>query len=107
MKKSNLYISLWTKSLPEIIRRLKNISSTEPIQLKSEDFHRVGNRQKYSFNLEFKDGLVSNNIGGSAVARDLEAVLQNNSVVKELIKSGHYKFKMDKDYLLWITQIEE
>jgi len=65
----------------------------------------VGNRQSYSFNLEFDDGVVSNNISGSAMARDLAAVLSNSSSIKSILKTGYFKFQMDNNFTLWVSLI--
>ena len=105
MKTSKKYIDLWIAKRKEIKNRLKTASGKKLIQLNSDDFRKVGNRKKYSFNLEFRDGIVSNNIGGSAVARDLAAVLINSLEIKNILKSGHFKIRMDKEFILWIEKL--
>ena len=74
--------------------------------LNFEDFALVGNRKSYSFNLEFDDGIVSNNISGSAVARDLAGVLTKSSFIKPVLNNGYFKFQMDKNFNLWISKFE-
>ncbi len=59
----------------------------------------------YSFNLEFINGIVSNNIDGSAVARDLAKVLENSLEIKKILNLGHFKIRMDKDFCLWIEKL--
>ena len=79
--------------------------SSGSITLNSKDFALVGNRKSYSFNLEFDDGVVSNNISGSAVARDLAEVLSTSSSVKSILKTGYFKFRMDNNFTLWISKL--
>ncbi len=96
-----LYVDLWNQHKPKILSALANASTKQTIELKEEDFQNVGNRKKYSFNLEFKDGFVSNNIGGSAVARDLARVLENTSI----LSTGHYKLNMGIHFILSIQKL--
>lgn len=105
MASSGKYTDLWTKQRESIKDKLNSITITkQSIQLNSEDFNRVGNRSNYSFNLEFENGIVSNNIGGSAVARDLAKILENSKEIKEILKTRYYKLNMDKGFCLWIER---
>jgi len=67
--------------------------------MSSREFEKVGIRKSYSFNLEFLNGALANNISGSAVARDLARVLENDVELKKILNSGYYKFSMGKDYV--------
>jgi hypothetical protein len=98
------YSIIWQNTLPEISKILGNPKSSGSIALNSEDFALVGNRKSYSINLEFENGVVSNNISGSAVARDLAFVLTRSSIIKPVLNNGYFKFKMDKDFILWISK---
>lgn len=104
MASSGKYTDLWTKQRISIKDKLGNSTTKQSIQLNSEDFNKVGNRSNYSFNLEFVNGIISNNIGGSAVARDLAQVLENSNEIKEILKTGHYKINMDRQFCLWIER---
>ena len=104
MRSSGKYIDLWTKQRSSIKDKLKNAATKQSIQLNPEEFKKVGNRASYSFNLEFENGIVVNNIDGTAVARDLAKVLENSTDIKELLKEGHYKINMDRKYCLWIQK---
>lgn len=104
MASSGKYTELWTKQKASIQDKLKKAATKQSIQLNSEDFNKVGNRQNYSFNLEFTNGVVSNNIGGSAVARDLAEVLENSSDIRAILKTEHYKINMDRQFCLWIER---
>jgi len=99
------YSNIWRNALPTISEILGSSALSGSITLNFEDFALVGNRQSYSFNLEFCDGTVSNNISGSAVARDLAAVLKSSSKIKSAIQDGVFKFRMDKNFTLWVSRI--
>lgn len=106
MKTSEKYVDLWTNSKSSIENKLKIVSTNKAsIQLRPNDFDNVGDRRSYSFNLEFINGIVSNNIDGSAVARDLAKVLENSPVIRNIMKSGHYKLRLDKNFCLWIEKL--
>ncbi len=104
MSTTGKYIDLWTKRREQIKKMLKVSQTKQSLQLSSEEFKRVGNRQSYAFNLEFLNGTVSNNIGGSAVARDLAKVLENSAEIREILKVGHFKINMDRQFCLWIEK---
>ena len=101
------YSNIWRNSLSEISEILGSSGSSGSIELSSKDFALAGDRKDYSFNLEFDDGIVSNNISGSAVARDLAAELSNSSSVKSILKTGYFKFRMDNNFTLWISKLGE
>lgn len=92
------YEDIWESAKDSIIAAIKNNKELR-LKLDKDDFAKVGNRKSYSFNLEFINGKVSNNISGSAVARDLARVLQNNIKFKKLSFRKELKFKMSKDFI--------
>jgi len=96
------YEDIWSMVIPDIKDAITSLKATE-IQLKKEYFNQVGNRKSYSFNLEFRDGRIANNIGGSAVARDLARVMQNDLEIKALFKDKYVKIRMDKYFVIHIT----
>ena len=98
------YSNIWQNTLSEISKILGNSESSGSIELSSKDFALAGDRKDYSFNLEFDDGIVSNNISGSAVARDLAAELTSSSFTKSVLNNGYFKFRMDKNFTLWISK---
>jgi len=104
MVSAGKYTDLWTKQRIAIKEKLGIATTKQSIQLDSEDFDRVGKRSSYSFNLEFVNGIVGNNIDGSAVARDLAKVLENSKEIKEILKTGHFKINMDRQFCLWIEE---
>lgn len=93
------YESIWRSVIPHILKAIKTNESLF-LQINKDSFEKVGNRKSYSFNLEFTNGSVSNNIRGSAVARDLARCLDYSKDFKVESKSKHLKFKMGKDFIL-------
>ena len=98
------YSNIWQNSLSEISEILGSSGSSGSIELSSKDFALAGDRKDYSFNLEFDDGIVSNNISGSAVARDLAAELTSSSITKSFLNNSYFIFRMDKNFTLWISK---
>ena len=107
MKYSEKYVDLWTKHREAIYNKLLIASTKQSIQLKKTDFESVGDREKskYSFNLEFKNGVISNFKKGTAVSRDLAKVLLDSEKIRAFIKIGHYKINMDKKFCMWIVKL--
>lgn len=99
------YGNLWKKIIPQIVEKLKQKIGVTSIDFNRSAFLLAGNRKNYSFNLVMLEGEVGNNIGGSAVARDLAAVLINSSEVMEFLRVSNYKFNMDKGFNLTITKL--
>jgi hypothetical protein len=98
------YEDIFKNAMPHIEKAIdESVVRRVSIQLSREDFKKVGNRQSYSFNLEFSDGIVANDIGGSAVARDLARVIEQNSGIVQKLKGKHLKINLDKGFTLWIT----
>lgn len=98
------YIDLWNDKLTEIIGKLKIAGSIQFIEMNVNDFLRVGKRKSYSFNLEYFEN-KTNNIGGSAVARDLNRVLSRSQEAMIILSKGHYKLSMGKDFCLSIQKL--
>lgn len=101
MRKSNLYVPLWTACLPKIKEALKNKSKDRTIPLKKEILDSFGDRKSYTFRLELEKGVAANNIKGSAVARELYAVLSDDLGTKKLL-TGKKVFRLDSSFNLHI-----
>jgi len=99
------YSDYWQYQLPIIRKKLKSSHSPQQIHLDKRTFEQLGNRKKYAFNLEFSGVEVVNNIGGSAVARDLAKVLKDDSNTRKTLMGGRFKINMDKEYVLWIHRL--
>lgn len=96
MKDANIYVNLWLKYQPVILNKMKH------------EFESIGdrNRSGYSFNMEIRDGIVSNNIGGTAVARDLYEVLKNSDTAKSITQNNYIKITLSKEFVLAIRITE-
>jgi hypothetical protein len=98
------YVDIWEYVTPKIFEEIKKQDSVE-IHLNESIFRLVGNRKSYSFNLEFINAEVSNNISGSAVARDLARVLRDNTEFLKHSKGKRIKINMDSYFVLHIQCI--
>jgi len=96
------YVELWQTNISLIKEKLIVATEKQFIQLNPDDFDKVGNRKKYSFNLEYIDGKVINNINGSAVARDLAKVLGSSTEIKSILAKGYFKINMDQKFRLCV-----
>lgn len=94
---SGKYVPIWTAYLEEIKRALAASGEVLSINLDRNLFEQAGNRKNFAFRLDYTEGKVSNNIGGSAVARDLNKVLASNK-----IQVANKTFKMNKEFKLTI-----
>jgi hypothetical protein len=93
------YEDIWKQLRSAIIETI-HAGNDKQIYIGETPFKKVGNRQSYSFNLEFKDGRVSNNIGGSAVARDLARILERSNDFIAAAKGKWVKITLDRYYQL-------
>jgi hypothetical protein len=99
---------IWTKYLPIIALKLRQaISKNEPQELAVDrfDFANTSNsKTAYSFNLEFKNGVAMNSMKMSAIAREFAAALNENQTAMDMVKSGHFTFKMGSKFVLSIEK---
>lgn len=95
------YEDIWRQLRSDIFKATK--SDLFEINIGSQPFKAVGNRKSYSFNLEFINCDLANNIGGSAVARDLARVLMNSSDFYKIFAKKHVKIRLDKSFTLIVT----
>lgn len=95
------YEDIWKQVIPSIIKAIQSNQSIE-INIGRSPFESVGNRKSYSFRLDIEKGSVSNNIGGSAVARDFARVLLNDLIFRKLANSRNISLRLDKSFTLYI-----
>ncbi len=69
-----------------------------------QDFESAGDRGKsgYTFSITMENGKVINNIGGSAVARDLYEALKSDDAIKAMLQDKSVKINVGKSFLLSI-----
>lgn len=96
------YRQYWQELLPSIKAM---IADDKPgrLQLDKRHFELLGNRKDYSFNIQYVDGNVTNNLSGSAVARDLDHKIRASSDIRPLLAHGAYKIRMGKDFILEVS----
>jgi len=105
MEKVNIYVSLWEKYRPAIISHMRSaLNETQVYQLSGHEFKDLGVRVSagFNFNLELNNGILTNNIDKTAVARDLFNVLNKSKTANELMKDNFYKISLAKDFKLTI-----
>jgi hypothetical protein len=99
------YLTTWRKYIPVIRLHLKrSLNEDQTFKLNITDFESAGDRGKsgYTFSLAMENGKVTNNISGSAVARDLYEALKTDEAIKELIQDKNIKISVGKTFMLSI-----
>jgi len=99
------YLATWKKYLPVIRLHIKrSLNEDQSFKLNITDFESAGDRGKsgYTFNINMENGRVTNNISGSAVARDLFELLKNDEVIKGILQDKNVKISVGKSFLLSI-----
>ena len=105
MTNSQLFLSLWKNQLPIIISFLESDSYFKSIQLSESEFTAIEKRNKYSFNLEYLNGSIYHNSEISAIAKDLDTAINNNSDLHNLIDSGHFNFKLTSSFVFKMSKL--
>ena len=99
------YLTTWKRYLPVIRLHLKkSINEEQQFKLNITDFESAGDRGKsgYTFNITMENGKVTNNISGSAVARDLYEALKSDDAIKALLQDRSVKISVGKSFMLTI-----
>jgi hypothetical protein len=103
-----VYTSLWNKYRPAILQ-LMMASAEKPQQYKlsSHEFKHLNSRERaFSFSMQVFQGKAINNSKKSVVAKDLLTVLELSKKATELMTNKTYEFKLDKQFMLHITQCD-
>ena len=98
-REKHLYVDYWSSYLDSFINIL-NEDGCSKISIDKERLINCGNRKKYTFFLEMMNGMVVNNIDGSAVARDLYSALYGDARFRLLAKGKHIIFRSRSHYEL-------
>src|SRR5882757_1500896 len=99
------YLQTWKKYIPVIRLHLKrSLTEDQSFKLNITDFESAGDRGKsgYTFNIMMENGKVTNNISGSAVARDLYESLKADEATKAMLQDKAIKISVGKSFLLSI-----
>lgn len=101
----DLYVSVWKDALPKILEKIAN-GGYNSIQMNPQLFKMAASikgREKsgFGFRLEINNAVVPEK-QGSAVARDLKKVLDEDLKFKSLAKDKNIIIRMGKDFVLGI-----
>jgi hypothetical protein len=99
------YLQTWKKYLPVIRLHIKrSLVDEQSFKLNITDFESAGDRGKsgYTFSLQMENGKVTNNISGSAVARDLFEALKSDEAIKAMLSDKSIKISVGKTFLFSI-----
>lgn len=99
------YLTTWKKYLPVIRLHLKrSLTEEQSFKLNIQDFESAGDRGKsgYTFSITMENGKVTNNISGSAVARDLFEALKSDDTIKAMLQDKSIKISVGKSFVLSI-----
>jgi hypothetical protein len=102
------YLATWKKYIPVIRLHLKkSLTEDQSFKLNITDFESAGDRGKsgYTFNIQMENGKVTNNISGSAVARDLYEALKADEAIKALLQDKSVKISVGKTFMLSIKTV--
>jgi len=99
------YSNFWNQLLPEIEEMLEVCESPMSLQLEKKTFDQLGDRNSYTFNIQYRQGKVANNLGGSAVARDLNGEIRKNMKIRSILIEDNYKINMDSKFVLWVRKL--
>jgi hypothetical protein len=81
------YTAMWESLLPTIRAALAKCDPPQGVILDRAALEQLGRRKSYTFRISYSRGNVTNNLGGSAIARDLDRVLRSD---EELQASFRY-----------------
>ncbi|MGZ3873184.1 MAG: hypothetical protein ACXVJD_09720 [Mucilaginibacter sp.] len=99
------YLTTWKRYIPVIRLHLKrSLNEEQQFKLNITDFESAGDRGKsgYTFNIALENGKVTNNISGSAVARDLYEALKADEAIKAMLQNKSIKISVGKSFMLTI-----
>jgi len=100
-----LYSNYWMGQLSGIRAMISSGERRMQVQLDGRDFAQLGNRKNYGFRIEYQVGLVTNNLSGSAVARDFSEQIDRDRELHALMLNGNFVFRMGKDFKLVIENL--
>lgn len=105
--KQHLYSDIWKSQSVAFKNFLETDVHRAEVQLREQDFQRasIRGRKSFSFNLVLENGKASNNISGSAVARDLEEYLTEHVLFRKLLADKHVKINLTGDFMLQMQKL--
>lgn len=103
-----MYTYTWKKYLPVIRILLKRSATAEQsVSLNRTDFEKTTKLRKpaCSFAVEIVRGRLNAINNQSVPAKDLVSILQEDDMVKTLLRQHHYAISLNSDFLLSIKDI--
>jgi hypothetical protein len=97
------YEDIWKQLLPTMTEAVANGKALE-LNLGRAAFDAVGNRKSYAFRLDLNNGRATNNIGGSAVARDLARILAENPKFMAAAKGKGVVMRLDGGFVFQLIE---
>lgn len=92
------YTEIWESELA-FIKEATSKRNVSKKKLSKAAFEAAGNRKNYGFRLDIMNGIVPTK-RGTAVARDLKAVLDEDEDFKDLAKDKYILIQMGKSFEL-------
>ena len=96
------YLALWEKYRVIINTFLRNGGGAT--QMSPSEFNATGNRDKYSFTMTIVNGEIPT-LSGSAVARDLKAILDGSKSFKSYAAGKTIKISLTSDFNIVVAYI--
>jgi hypothetical protein len=107
---SSKYFWIWEKYRPVLLKLMKDSANdSQSYQLSPHEFQDVNNKKStgYSFNLKAYQGKILGKSAKNAIAKDMMQVLVQSETAKGLMENMTYEFKMDKNFVLTVTEIPD
>lgn len=100
MESNGQYYPLWESNLARIIKAI--IYGGGKVALSKSDLTPRGDRKSYSFRIEYKNGQPTKR-GGSAVARDLQDILEKDSSFYTVMAGKEVVIRMGVSFEVEVT----
>lgn len=97
---ANLYVDLWDTFRPKIVSLVKEGGGE--YRLSKSDFTRRGNRERYDFSMTVVNCDIPS-LEGSAVARDLKAVLDKSPSFRKYAAGKTVVIRLDSSFTLKVS----
>ncbi len=113
MNANHAFQQIWSKYLPIINLKLRQAiakNEAQTLQMDKYDFTKIAATKgstAFTFTLDFRNGMATNNMKLPLVAREFVAALNENKTSKEMIQSGYITFKMSAAFILSIKTHEQ
>lgn len=101
-----MFVQVWKKYLPVITILLKKSAvAPQVLQMSAFDFTKAagGRKLNYNFDIELVNGRLNPEEKQSIIAKDLAIFLQEDEVVKAILKKQQIRFGLNGKFELTIT----